>query len=74
VIQNKNQQNHTAMGLNNTTLLNSRSLRLGSIWFHTNNHMTLAQLTLILLTWRIWWVSNNASRWQMGCNWVFKRL
>jgi len=25
-------------------------------------------LTLILLTWRIWWVPNNASRWQMGFN------
>jgi len=25
-------------------------------------------LTLILLTWRIWGVSNNVSRWQMGFN------
>jgi hypothetical protein len=31
-------------------------------------------LTLILLTWNIWWVSNNASRWQMGFNRVFKGL
>jgi len=23
-------------------------------------------LTLILLTWRIWWAPNNASGWQMG--------
>jgi len=22
--------------------------------------------------WRIWWAPNNASRWQMGLNWVFK--
>jgi len=22
-------------------------------------------LTLILLTWRIWWAPNNASKWQM---------
>jgi len=22
-------------------------------------------ITLILLTWRIWWAPNNASRWQM---------
>jgi len=29
-------------------------------------------LTLILLTWRIWWAPNNASRWQMGFNWAFK--
>jgi len=31
-------------------------------------------LTLFLLTWRIWWAPNNASRWQMGFNWVFKEL
>jgi hypothetical protein len=31
-------------------------------------------LTLILLTWRIWWVANNASRWQMGFNSAFKGL
>jgi len=31
-------------------------------------------LTLTLLTWRIWWASNNASRWQMGFNSVFKGL
>ena len=30
--------------------------------------------TLILLTWRIWWAPNNASRWQMGCNSAFKWL
>jgi len=32
------------------------------------------KLTLILLMWRIWWASNNASRWQMGFNSVFKGL
>jgi len=31
-------------------------------------------LTLILLTWRIWWPPNNASRWQMGFNLAFKGL
>ena len=31
-------------------------------------------LTLIRLTWRIRWASNNASRWQMGFNSVFKGL
>ena len=31
-------------------------------------------LTRILLTWRIWWASNNASRWQMGFNSAFKGL
>jgi len=31
-------------------------------------------LTLILQTWRIWWVPNNASKWQMGFNSEFKGL
>jgi len=31
-------------------------------------------LTLILLTWRMWWAPNNASRWQMGFNSAFKGL
>ena len=31
-------------------------------------------LTLLLLTWRIWWATNNASKWQMGSNSAFKRL
>jgi hypothetical protein len=31
-------------------------------------------LTLILLTWRIWRASNNASRWEMGFNLAFKEL
>ena len=31
-------------------------------------------LTLILLTWRIWWAPNNASKWQMGFNSAFKWL
>ena len=31
-------------------------------------------LTLILLTWRIWWAPINASKWQMGFNSMFKGL
>ena len=31
-------------------------------------------LTLILLTWRIWWAPNNASKWQMRFNLAFKGL
>jgi hypothetical protein len=31
-------------------------------------------LTLILLTWRIWWAPNNTSKWQMGFNSAFKGL
>jgi len=34
----------------------------------------LLRLTLILLTWRIWWAPNNASKWQMGFNSAFKWL
>jgi hypothetical protein len=45
------------------------------------NHTTLyskcsislvSSLTLILLTWRIWWAPNNASKWRMGFNSAFK--
>jgi len=31
-------------------------------------------LTLILLTWEIWWAPNNASKWQMRFNSAFKAL
>jgi len=31
-------------------------------------------LTLYLITWRIWWAPNNASKGQMGFNWAFKML
>ena len=31
-------------------------------------------LTLILLTWRIWWAPNNASKWQMEFNLAFKGI
>ena len=31
-------------------------------------------LTLILLTWWIWWAPNNARKWQMGFNSAFKGL
>jgi len=34
--------------------------------------MLLHNLTLNLLTWRKWWASNNASRWQMGFDSAFK--
>jgi len=32
------------------------------------------KLTLILITWRIWWAPNNASKWQKGFNSAFKGL
>jgi hypothetical protein len=34
----------------------------------------LKHLTLILLTWGIWWAPNNASRWHMGINLAFEGL
>jgi len=36
--------------------------------------MTEWILTLILLTWRIWWAPNDVSRWQIGFNSAFKGL
>ena len=36
--------------------------------------LSWSPLTLILLTWRIWWAPNNASKWQMGFNSAFKGL
>jgi hypothetical protein len=35
---------------------------------------TYVSLTLNLLTWKVWWAPNNASRWQMGFNSSFKGL
>jgi len=32
------------------------------------------RLIIILLTWRIWWAPNNASKWQMEFNAVLKEL
>ena len=43
-----------------------------------NSSMQRAQmssyLTLFVLTWRIWWAPNNATKWQMGFNSQFKAL
>ena len=36
--------------------------------------LNIRKLTLILLTWRIEWAHNNASKWQIGFNWLFKGL
>jgi hypothetical protein len=43
----------------------------------TGTHKTqlhFRSLCFILLTWRMWWAPNNASRWQMGFNSAFKGL
>jgi len=49
---------------------------LGAAGLDAVNHrrFSLQVLTLILLTLRIWWTPNNASRWQMGFNSAFKGL
>ena len=36
--------------------------------------LILSTLTLILLTWRIWWDPNNDRKWQTGFNSAFKAL
>jgi len=43
------------------------------IWNRAQRHKQ-PYLTLILLTWRIWWAPNNASRLQMGFNLAFRGL
>ena len=42
--------------------------------FHEISIKVSDHLTLILLTWRIWWDPNNASKLQMGFNSAFKGL
>ena len=41
---------------------------------NTTNLHILTPLTLTLLTWRIRWAPNNASKWQVGFNLAFKGL
>jgi len=47
-----------------------------SVWFPPDPQIWRWHdtLTLILLTWRIWWAPNNASRWQMGFDSVYRGL
>jgi len=44
---------------------------LVSIFLCTKVSYKQEKLTLILLTWRIWWAPDNASKWQMGFNLAF---
>jgi len=39
-----------------------------------NPRSNCSALTLILLRWKIWWASNNASKWQIGFNAACKGL
>jgi len=46
-------------------------------WYNWNIDMRELQiypLTLNPLTWKIWWAPNNAGKWQMGFNSMFKVL
>jgi hypothetical protein len=46
-------------------------------WLQISSHtytISKTHLTLILLTWRIWWAHNNASKWQIGFNSAFEGL
>jgi membrane-associated HD superfamily phosphohydrolase len=45
-----------------------------SVIFTKQFHAAELFVTLILLTCRIWWALNNASKWQMGSNSAFKGL
>jgi len=42
--------------------------------FSVHAQTNVVYLTLILLTSKIWWAPNNASKWQMGFNSAFKGL
>ena len=53
----------------NSTLLPQRLFRV-----KRDDNSYICYLTLILLMWRICWAPNNASKWQMGFNSVFKGL
>jgi len=43
-----------------------------AIWIQSAISLSI-YLTLTLLTWKIWWAPNKASRWEMGFNSEFKR-
>jgi hypothetical protein len=64
---------HSAACLYHTcTAFSKASSPNSTIWRSSVNlQYSLFFLTLILLAWRIWWVSNNTNRWQMGFNSAF---
>ena len=43
-------------------------------WHMPSRPLSFNLLTLILLTWRIWWAPTKASKWQMGFNSAFTGL
>ena len=48
--------------------------RMDAPYIYDISSLKVNNFTLILLTWRKWWAPNNASKWQMGFNSVFKGL
>ena len=57
----------------NTTQVYFVSSQMYLVFIYVNTTPPPA-LTLILLTCKMWWVPNNARKWQMGFNSVFKGL
>jgi hypothetical protein len=55
-------------------LLFTTFLILRGIQEYMNVYWSSCKIPVILLTWRIGWAPNNASRWQMGFNSVFEGL
>jgi hypothetical protein len=51
--------------------LNQRMVQTKPQYAHKN---LMPGLTLNPITWKIWRVPTNASRWQMGLNWAFKGM
>jgi len=47
---------------------------VASNMYREANVRILISLTHILLTWRLLWAPNNASKWQIGLNLAFKGL
>jgi len=63
--RNPIERNHMGLHLENEVFRTPTIISNNPVYF---------KLTLILLTWRIWWAPNNASKWQMGFNSAFKGL
>jgi len=63
---------HSIKGWMNAWVPTVPEFRPARLHYITSFNSSLFTLNLILLTWRIWWAPNNASKWQMGFNSAFK--
>jgi hypothetical protein len=52
--------------------LETSRIQVGVPYINDISSLRVNDLNLILLTWKKWWTSNNASKWQMGFNSAFK--